>query len=187
MASTGTRVKKSVTTVTTTGAITAGGQVVISGAGAGQIVFPATENASANANTLDDYQEFSWVPVLTFATPGDLAVTYATQAGLGVKIGSMVLLYGQITTSTFTHTTAVGALTITGNPLTNGATSVIAACQWQGITKAAYTDVAAALPAGSATITFLASGSGVGTAGVLVADVPTGGTVQVFFTFMFRI
>ena len=125
--------------------------------------------------------------MLTFATPGDLSVTYVTQAGLGVKIGSMVLLYGQITTATFTHTTAVGALTITGNTITNGSVSVIAACQWQGITKAGYTDVAGALPAGSATITFLASGSGVGTAAVLVADVPTGGTVQVFFTFLFRV
>ena len=30
----------------------------------GQIVFPATPNPSSNANTLDEYEEGSWTPVL---------------------------------------------------------------------------------------------------------------------------
>lgn len=35
----------------------------ISAAGAGQIQFPASENASANANTLDDFEKGTWTPV----------------------------------------------------------------------------------------------------------------------------
>lgn len=30
----------------------------------GQIVFPATQNASSNANTLDDYEEGTWTPTV---------------------------------------------------------------------------------------------------------------------------
>jgi len=40
----------------------------ISGASAGQIKFPATQNASADANTLDDYEEGTWTAVLSDGT-----------------------------------------------------------------------------------------------------------------------
>ena len=51
------------------------GQLDLSAATAGQIKFPATQNSSANANTLDDYEEGTW-------TPSD-----ASGAGLGVSNG----------------------------------------------------------------------------------------------------
>src|SRR4051794_8182039 len=34
----------------------------ISGSGGGQIKFPGTQNPSADANTLDDYEEQAWTP-----------------------------------------------------------------------------------------------------------------------------
>jgi hypothetical protein len=52
-----------------------------SGAG---ITFPATQSASSNANTLDDYEEGSWTPVV-----GGTA-TYIAQSGTYVKIGKFV-------------------------------------------------------------------------------------------------
>lgn len=58
----------------------------------GQIAFPATTVPSADANTLDDYEEGTWTPVLTFATPGDLSVAYSTQAGSYTKIGRQVMV-----------------------------------------------------------------------------------------------
>lgn len=51
---------------------------------AGQIVFPATQNASGNANTLDDYEEGSWTPTLGGTT------TYTVQSGTYTKIGNRV-------------------------------------------------------------------------------------------------
>lgn len=55
-----------------------------SGASAGQIKFPATQNASANANTLDDYEEGTWTPQI-----GGSA-TYSLQTATYTKIGELV-------------------------------------------------------------------------------------------------
>ncbi len=56
----------------------------------GQIAFPATQSASADANTLDDYEEGTWTP-----TVGGTA-TYTSQGGQYIKIGRLVQLWGLI-------------------------------------------------------------------------------------------
>jgi hypothetical protein len=60
------------------------------GAGCLQLVsgvnFPATQVASANANTLDDYEEGTWTPNV-----GGTA-TYSLQTGRYVKIGNRVFV-----------------------------------------------------------------------------------------------
>ena len=73
-----------VATLTTTGAATIAGQLIISGAAAGQIVFPASQNASANANTIDDYEEGTWTPTI-----GGNA-TYTIQTGTYQRTGNHV-------------------------------------------------------------------------------------------------
>lgn len=78
----------------------------------GQIAFPAVQNASADANTLDDYEEGTWTPTLSCVTVGNLSVTYTTQLGVYTKIGRMVHASFHIVTATMTHTTASGRLTI---------------------------------------------------------------------------
>jgi hypothetical protein len=55
----------------------------ISGSTGGQIKFPATQNASSDANTLDDYEEGSWTPSI-----GGTA-TYNVQSGRYRKIGAL--------------------------------------------------------------------------------------------------
>lgn len=55
-----------------------------------QIVFPAAQNASANANTLDDYEEGTWTP--TDASGAGLGFTVAE--GNYVKIGQLVSVSG---------------------------------------------------------------------------------------------
>jgi hypothetical protein len=55
----------------------------------GQITFPAAQNASSNVNTLDDYEEGTWTPVLG-GSGGTSGQTYATQLGTYVKIGKLV-------------------------------------------------------------------------------------------------
>jgi hypothetical protein len=52
---------------------------------AGQIKFPDTQNPSADANTLDDYEEGTWTPDV-----GGTA-TYLAQSGQYVKVGSLVI------------------------------------------------------------------------------------------------
>jgi hypothetical protein len=50
------------------------------------VTFPATQSASTNANTLDDYEEGTWTPSV-----GGTA-TYTLQTGTYVKIGRLVYI-----------------------------------------------------------------------------------------------
>ena len=65
--------------------VLAGGTTTANGIG---ITFPATQSASTDANTLDDYEEGTWTPVFK-GTTGDPTVTYTQQSGRYVKIGRM--------------------------------------------------------------------------------------------------
>jgi hypothetical protein len=143
------------------------------------IRFPATQNASSNVNTLDDYEEGTWTPAISFATPGDFAVTYTTQVGDYTKIGNRVELSFRILTSSFTHTTASGNLRNTGVPFlaANATANYVGAVSWRGITKANYTEVKPYVSANSQVIGLRASGSAQATSDVGAADMPTGGTV----------
>ena len=91
------------------------GNATPSTSGAG-ITFPATQSASTDANTLDDYEEGSWTPVLTFSSPGNLSVSYTYQTGFYRKVGKIVYVDFAIVTSAWTWTTSSGYATITGLP-----------------------------------------------------------------------
>lgn len=80
---------------TLTGPVTCSTNVTISTGtltlGQGQIVFPATQVASAGANTLDDYKENTWTPSLGGTT------TYSVQSGKYTKVGRFVHLTCHLT------------------------------------------------------------------------------------------
>jgi hypothetical protein len=79
------------------------------------ITFPATQSASGNANTLDDYEEGDFTPSLTFSSG---SVTYGTQEGAYTKIGRLVNV-----TMAFAITglsSPSGDVGISGLPFTNG-------------------------------------------------------------------
>lgn len=78
----------------------------------GQIAFPAVANPSATSTVMDDYEEGSWSPVLSCETVGNLSVAYSTQLGTYTKIGRAVFFSVYLITSTFTHTTASGKITV---------------------------------------------------------------------------
>lgn len=100
----------------------------------GQLAFPATQNPSTNANTLDDYEEGTWTPVLAGEiTPG--TQTYTVQAGRYVKIGKMVMLQGYLSLSAV-GATCSGNLTVTGIPfasVTAGGMLTAGAMQWDRV------------------------------------------------------
>lgn len=85
----------------------------------GQIAFPATQNASAGANTLDDYEEGltngSWTPSFTF---GGAAVgqTYTRQRGFYIKIGRLVV--AQFYVSFSNKGSSTGNASLAGLPFT---------------------------------------------------------------------
>lgn len=155
----------------------------------GQIAFPATQNPSAGANTLDDYEEGVWTPVVTFVTPGNLTVVYSVQFGSYVKIGKLVTITMQLVTSTFTHTTASGNLTITGLPFTSENTTnqqVRGSTIFEGITKANYTQYIMTNSPNTATLTMQASGSGQGAANITTAETTTGTNLILSTTLSYR-
>jgi hypothetical protein len=87
--------------------------------GAG-ITFPATQSASTDANTLDDYEEGTFTPTLVgFSTAG--ATTYSTQTGLYTKIGRQVTY---IVNLVVTATTGTGAALLGGFPFTFNSTVI---------------------------------------------------------------
>jgi len=55
------------------------------------ITFPATQSASADANTLDDYEEGTWTPTLNFDI-GGTGIVYGTRQGTYTKIGRVVTI-----------------------------------------------------------------------------------------------
>jgi hypothetical protein len=106
----------------------------------GQAAFPATQVPSADPNTLDDYEEGTWTMGITFPTPGDLSVVYSSQSGRYTKIGRAFTYDGTVTTTTFTYTTATGALRVTGLPIASGSgTPVVSVGRWTGIVSAVAT------------------------------------------------
>jgi hypothetical protein len=105
--------------INTTGTvILQGGNSAANGTG---IAFPATQNQSTDANTLDDYEEGTWTPTVT--TDGTApTLTYIDRLGSYVKVGSLVTA----TCHTRLNITAsgTGSPRVTGLPFASNITGV---------------------------------------------------------------
>jgi len=73
------------------GSLSLGGVALQNGTG---ITFPATQSASTDANTLDDYEEGTWTPSLGGNT------TYSNRSGTYTKVGNCVTVVGLIEVAT---------------------------------------------------------------------------------------
>ena len=96
-----------------------------------QLAFPATQDASADANTLDDYEEGEFTPGIgdnNFDGSGE-GQTYSAQVGLYTKIGNMVFWSLDMTISSLGTLTTTHQGRITGLPFTSNST---AARKWGG-------------------------------------------------------
>jgi hypothetical protein len=80
------------------------------------ITFPATTNVSSDANTLDDYEEGTWTPAVTFGG-GSTGITYSSRGGKYTKIGNMV--YAGVFISLSSKGSSTGSAVITGLPITS--------------------------------------------------------------------
>ena len=81
----------------------------------GQLQFPATQIASANANTLDDYEEGTWTMGIAFGGAA-VGVTASSNTGTYTKIGRQVTVNGYLALTSKGSST--GDATITGLPFT---------------------------------------------------------------------
>ena len=95
------------------------GAATPSASGAG-ITFPATQSASTDANTLDDYEEGTWTPSLKF---GGASVGMAgTFEGYYTKIGRLVTGQGRMILSAKGSSTGAATLAL---PFTSAATNTL--------------------------------------------------------------
>jgi hypothetical protein len=85
------------------------------------ITFPATASISSNANTLDDYEEGTWTPAVTFGG-GSTGITYSAQGGTYTKIGNTVRL--GITIDLSSKGSSTGRLAISGVPFTTSQSGI---------------------------------------------------------------
>ena len=120
-----------------------------SGAG---ITFPATQSASTDANTLDDYEEGTWTIGIAFGG-ASVGITYGATSGSYVRVGRQVTVTGIVILTN--KGSSVGAATLTGLPFTNANTAAAyaaVALRFSNITFAgqvqAYTNI------GTTTISF---------------------------------
>ena len=112
------------------------------------ITFPATQSASSNANTLDDYEEGTWTPAVTFGG-GATGVTYGgSNGGTYTKVGRIVTVCGILDLTSKGSST--GNISITGLPF-SGSNFGGAALTLYGLT---FTGQAYGQPNGSAMVLF---------------------------------
>ena len=81
-----------------------------SGAG---ITFPATQSASSDANTLDDYEEGTWTPI----DSSGASLSFSSAGGFYTKIGRQVICFFYVT---FPSTASTSPVAIGGLPFTTG-------------------------------------------------------------------
>ena len=84
-----------------------------SASGAG-ISFPATQSASTDANTLDDYEEGTWTPALSTTTG---SISFSSVGGAYTKIGRLVYVRASFQGSA-TISSPTGDLKLTSLPFT---------------------------------------------------------------------
>jgi hypothetical protein len=148
------------------------GNATPSASGAG-ITFPATQSASTDANTLDDYEEGTWTPAVTFSGGnGDLA--YATRVGTYTKIGRCVsftlhLVFGETTAAGYIEYIgglpfAAGSIQAGGGAYIDSFSLLVGGAQWEFET-----------PTSSRIVVYM---SGTGNATVIgVASIPAAGAI----------
>ena len=94
--------------------VLAGGTTTANGVG---ITFPATQSASSDANTLDDYEEGTWTPSVKFGG-ASVGIT-GTFSGKYTKIGNLVTISCRLTFTSKGSST--GRMTIDTLPFNVGA------------------------------------------------------------------
>ena len=95
------------------------GNATPSGSGAG-ISFPATQSASSDANTLDDYEEGTWTPTI-YGDSSAGSTSYNNQSGIYTKIGRVVTVGAVVDINSATGS---GYLRIGGFPFAGASNNI---------------------------------------------------------------
>jgi hypothetical protein len=121
------------------------------------ITFPATQVPSADANTLDDYEEGTWTPVLDFGGSASSGQA-GTLAGFYTKIGNTVFATALINLTN--KGSGTGSLGFTGFPFATNSNTNYRACSaaffWDN-TAQSYVDMMGLLGSNTSRMEVLAA------------------------------
>jgi hypothetical protein len=162
-------------------AFTAGATTVTTLTTSGQIIFPAVQNPSANANTLDDYEEGTWTPTILGTTTSGTG-TYTVQSGTYTKIGRIIYFKGVVT---WTAHTGTGNLQLSGLPFASSATantfSPLTFYVDTGLTLSANSVIQGFVDAGVSFVRLLQYTTGGGSASFIPMDTAAGFMVSGYY------
>jgi len=99
------------------------------------VQFPATQSASSDANTLDDYEEGTWTPGMAASSSGSITMNGSFTSGKYTKVGRLVVCTATMYVGSVSSPT--GNLTITGLPFTVLAPSSAGSFWANGLTSSA--------------------------------------------------
>jgi hypothetical protein len=160
------------------------GNTTPSTSGAG-ISFPATQSASSDANTLDDYEEGTWTPTLTGGTTNP-TVTYGLRNAAYTKIGNVVTLFFRFQTTAISG--GSGSAQISGLPFASndtyrngGALGYVSNITF----GAGYTQAGLYNNPSNAILGFTLSGTGTGATEATISAL--GATLDVVCTYTYRV
>ncbi len=139
----------------------------------GNVAFPATQVASADANTLDDYEEGVWTPVLN--APGN--ATYTEQTGAYTKIGNVVNIWGTLTIN------AIGTASsssLAGLPFTATANGGLFLTYSGSLAKSQYSYVTGQIVTGTTRIDMMEYDATTGTSAMSAAEISSGGDLYFY-------
>jgi len=138
------------------------------------ITFPSTQVASADPNTLDDYEEGTFTPVLRDGVGGVIA-TAVTTAGKYTKIGRMVYFQISLINIGTTGLTGSNAAVVTGLPFTSGnSTNLSYSVNVWVSSVSSTTGAVMAMVIQNATHVALANGITTGSTSLLVSQIASG-------------
>lgn len=103
----------------------------------GQLAFPATQNPSANANTLDDYEEGTWTPTIRFGGANVGGAYGSATLGRYTKIGRLVTATAML--SLTSKGTSTGQAQLDGLPFTSLNDSIFSSVAIGWATQMTYT------------------------------------------------
>jgi hypothetical protein len=148
------------------------------------ITFPATQSASTDANTLDDYEEGTWTAV---ARGGSTAGTYeiASQISNYTKIGRAVCLEANITMAASITGGGAGDLWITGLPFTKMANSGAGGVSsFEGVDYGGVSQVVVFQSSGSsAVLNFLGSNDNAGSSTTAITGLSANDVMRLSITY----
>jgi hypothetical protein len=146
------------------------------------ITFPATQSASTDANTLDDYEEGTWTPTVFGSTTSGTG-TYSYQEGVYVKVGQMVTASAFISMS---NNTGTGNIRFGGLPFTTVSTGTNRQAAAIGyLNNCSLTALNVPLVQAANNVTSLVMYQ-TPTGGGVASEVPMDTSFEIIFTFTYR-